>query len=63
MYRNRERERKREREGKRKRETRGGERDCCCRCEQLVLLSEVFLLEDGGIAEGMKGAGLGFVSR
>ncbi len=41
-----------------------GERDCCCCCEQLVLLlSEVFLLEDGGIAEGMKGAGLGFVSR
>lgn len=28
-----------------------------------VLLSEVFLLEDGGIAEGMKGAGLGSVSR
>lgn len=30
---------------------------CFC-CERPVLLSEVFLLEDGGIAEGMKGAGL-----
>lgn len=30
---------------------------CFC-CERPVLLSEVFLLEDGGIAGGMKGAGL-----
>lgn len=52
-------------EGKKGRgkETRREKDHRCCRCEQPVLISEVFLLQDGGIAEGMLGAGLGFVSR
>lgn len=67
MHGNRERER---REGKgnqgRGEKRQGGKRfaaaaaaayRCFC-CERPVLLSEVFLLEDGGIAGGMKGAGL-----
>lgn len=51
-YRERRREGKAEREGGGKESRR--ERDFCRRrCEQAALLSEVFLLEDGGIAEGM----------
>lgn len=54
MHRNTERgeERGRQRGGGGKESRR--ERDFCRRrCEQAALLSEVFLLEDGGIAEGM----------